>query len=46
MYGANHCPSLFGEIDQQGDALLYRHNVQPTIYDAEEQETQFIIMSY
>lgn len=26
--GAHYSPSLFGEIDQQGDALLYREYVQ------------------
>lgn len=31
VYGAHHRPALFGEVDQQGDALLDRHDVQSAI---------------
>lgn len=31
MYGAHHGPALFGEIDQQADALFDRHYVQSAV---------------
>lgn len=44
MYGAHHGPALFGEIDQQADALFDRHYVQSAVQYGKQTNRDELIM--